>query len=332
MASPLRRIQPFTMTLLFWSCVAIDVGVVLVFFTLGLAAAGSARTSAAQVVLYLLVLPAIPLVGSVWVFVRSRSVAWRTVAFVLVALPIMTTVAATAWADATRRAYSDASGELTFFRPGTERDLVNAIRANDTLAVARALRTANVNAVGLDRMTPLVVAMRQLRKATTDVAVVRLLLAAGADPNTGTAFEYPLEMALQVTSRVGMAPVSVLLEAGANPSLKNGSGTPIFFASVGAGAPLDALRLLLAHGADLRATTRAGETVLIYAATAPNWRAAHLLLTAGADWTLGRSGRGLTFRELVDEAVRRGDERHGSASAQTQADGLADVIADLRAR
>ena len=48
MAPPLRRIQPVTMTLLFWSCVAIDVGVVLVFFTLGLAAAGSARTSAAQ--------------------------------------------------------------------------------------------------------------------------------------------------------------------------------------------------------------------------------------------------------------------------------------------
>ena len=147
-----------------------------------------------------------------------------------------------------------------------------------------------------------------------------------------TAFEMPLEMALQVVPRVSTDAITMLLKAGANPSLKNGSGTPIFFSSVGMNTPLEVLPLLLAHGADLRATSKAGETVLIYAATARNWRAAYVLLTQGADWTQGRSFKGRTFRELVDAAAQEQKERSGPPLDAPQADALSNVVTFLRSK
>lgn len=45
------------LTLVFWSLVALDLTGVLLWFLLGLAAAGSARTSPAAVTILLLVLP-----------------------------------------------------------------------------------------------------------------------------------------------------------------------------------------------------------------------------------------------------------------------------------
>lgn len=77
--------------------------------------------------------------------------------------------------------------------------------------------------------------------------------------------------------------------------------------------PGDVLALLLAHGADLKAVDKKGETALIYAATTPNWTAALRLLQGGADWTRGRSLAGLTFAELVQKYLR--DKRDGGLPA-----------------
>ncbi|MEQ1690580.1 MAG: hypothetical protein ABMA00_04805 [Gemmatimonas sp.] len=54
---------------IYWGFVALDVAGLLLWFVLGLAAAGSSKTSPALVALYLLLLPAIPLVISMVVFV-----------------------------------------------------------------------------------------------------------------------------------------------------------------------------------------------------------------------------------------------------------------------
>src|SRR5829696_66918 len=61
------------MRVAFWGLVALDLLGILLLFVLGLAAAGSSRTSPVQVALVLLVLPSIPLVASVVLFVRATS-------------------------------------------------------------------------------------------------------------------------------------------------------------------------------------------------------------------------------------------------------------------
>jgi hypothetical protein len=59
--------------LVFWGLAALDLLGILLLFVLGLAAAGSSRTSPLQVTSVLLVLPCIPLAAAVVVFLRSSS-------------------------------------------------------------------------------------------------------------------------------------------------------------------------------------------------------------------------------------------------------------------
>ncbi|HPU50784.1 MAG TPA: ankyrin repeat domain-containing protein [Burkholderiaceae bacterium] len=318
------------MRLLFWVLVALDIAGLLFFFVLGLAAAGSTRTHPLTVALLMLALPAIPLVLAIWVFARSQSPLWRALSFALVAAPLAITVAAQAYNDARISANSNAQGDLTFFEQGPQRELVEAIRRNDAAAVSALLPRANVNASGMQGMTPLVIALRQLRATPTQQDVLKVLLEAGADPNKGTPYERPLEMALQTMARSGPAPVALLLARRADPNVRNTSGMPIWFAAAGHDSSVDTMALLLRHGADLHGTSAKGETVLFYAASASNWRAVLYLLERGAPAAQGRSFKGLTFREVVDEAVRERKMRDDVAGRKTDDDGLKEVVEFLR--
>lgn len=314
--------------LMFWVLVALDLAAVLLFFVLGLAAAGSARTGTAAVVGWMLVLPAAVLVAAIVVFMRSTSAVGRGLSFALVAAPLLLTVT-TYWINHTViRLNSNAQGELTFFTAGAQRELAEAIGRNDAAAVAALAGRADLNARGLMGMTPLVLALRQLRSTPTQHEVLQALLTAGADPNLGTEHEQPLEMALQIGHKAGRAPVEMLLKAGAKPNLRNEWGTPIFFGAAGRGSTTEMLELMLRHGADLRAVTPKGETVLTYAATAHSWHAVRHLLDAGADPTQGRNGQGLSVQQLVDDALRQREAR----GAQAADDGLQEVVQRLRAR
>jgi ankyrin repeat protein len=315
---------------LYWAFVAVDAAALLFFFVLGLAAAGSARTHPASVALLMLVLPALPLLVSVWVFHRSASAAWRGAAFALVAAPLCVLFAIKLATDGLVSAHSNAAGELTFFRPGPQRELVDAIQRNDAAAVAARARPDTVNQTGLEGMTLLVMAMRQLRTVPTQVDVLRALLAAGADPNLGTAHEWPLEMALQGLHRTGPVPLTLLLKQGADPNRKNAFGHPVYFAGAGHGKAEQTLATLLDHGADLRATGPGGETVLFYAASASNWRAMDFLLTRGADPRQGRSRTGQTLRDVVEDAARQRQARGVQGGRASDDDGLQDLLTRLK--
>lgn len=314
--------------LVYWAFVALDVAALLFFFVLGLAAAGSAKTSPLSVALVMLVLPAIPLAGSILLFLRSNALLWRAIAFALVAAPLVFVVATQAYNVATIRANSNATGDLTFFTAGPQRELVEAIKRNDATAVTALLPKVNVNATGLQEMTPLRAALRQLRSTPSQHEVLKVLLAAGADPNKGAQYEIPLEMALQIDDKTGPAPVAMLLAAGANPNVKNSFGAPVFFAGAGNGSNPEVLALLIEHRADLRATSTNGETILIYAATAGNWKAARYLLDEGADWTLGRSFSKHTFAEMVEESARKARDSYDGKTRDDAA--LQDVVNFLR--
>lgn len=139
-------------------------------------------------------------------------------------------------------------------------------------------------------------------------------------------YERPLEMALLINERTGPAPVAMLLAAGALPNRVNSSGTPIFFAGAGNLSSLESLTLLLRHGADLQAASTTGETILIYAASARNWKAARFLLQQGADPTQGRSRTGQTFSEASARAlVRDSSVKPSVIMADLDGDGRDDV-------
>ena len=284
----------------FWCLVALDVVGILLLFVLGLAAAGSSRTNPLLVTLLLLVLPALVLAAAVVLFTRVTAPAWRLLAFALAAAPLLIAVSSRALATIQFRGATNAQGEMTFFRSGPMRDMAEAIMRNDAGAVTALRPKVDVNRTGLDDMTFLVLAMRQMRKTPQRQEVLQALLEGGADPDQEAQYELPLAVAIQVAGRAGPRPVKLLLDAGANPNHAGSSGTPAFFQATGQTTPLEVLKLLIDRGADVNAVGRQGETALFAAAATRNWKAALLLLERGADWRKGKSVNGLTFEQLVD--------------------------------
>jgi hypothetical protein len=284
----------------FWVLVALDVCGVLLLFVLGLAAAGSSRTSPVQVTLVLLVLPCIPLVVAVAMFVRASSPGWRLLALLIAAAPLLIAVSSKAVSDMQLRASTNERGELTFFRSGPMREIAEAITRNDSGTVGALARTVDVNRTGLSDMTLLILAMRQLRRTPEQQAILRLLLEAKADPNKEAQYELPLSIAIQLADKTGPGPITLLLDAGANPNLTGSFGVPVYFSATGQSASIETLALLLDRGADVNAMGPKGETALFSAAATRNWKAALLLLERGADWKQGRSVNGLPFKDLID--------------------------------
>lgn len=318
------------MKLAFWAFVALDVVALLFFFVLGLAAAGSSKTNPLAVAAYMLILPGLPLLVSIVIFTRASSPVWRTLAFALAAAPLAIAGATQLFVQAQFRANSNAAGELTFFGAGPMREMVEAIRRNDAATVAQLAPKVDLNAAGLDGMTLLISALRQMRLTPDRPEVLQTLIRAGVDPNKSTPYEIPLEMAMQLGAKAGPEPVKLLLEAGANPNRKNSFGLPIFFGGTGLGSSVAVLNLLLDHGASLNATGPKGETALIYAATTPNWPAALVLLERGADSKQGRSFKGFTFEQMVEEHLERQKARAAYDERAGLDDGTQAVVDYLR--
>lgn len=271
--------------ILFWLAVALDVAAMLLFFLLGLAAAGPSKTNPLIVVWWMLVLPGLFLVAAIAVFVFVKSPFGRVAAFLLVASPIILAGGSWAWAQYDFTRSMDPSGNLSAFGgDGGMREVERAIWSNDGAAAERALAKVKVNQRGRGGATMLMVALRQLRKSPQELGPLRALVKAGVDPNLAADGELPLEVAIQESSKAGIEPVELLLRAGANPNTKGQFGTPVYFQGAGKMVPLEILDLLLKNGADLKARGKDGrEDVLMYAALPGNWKAVKLLIERGAD-------------------------------------------------
>ena len=74
----------------------------------------------------------------------------------------------------------------------------------------------------------------------------------------------------------------MLLNAGADPNRLTSLGSPIYFTATGLPVDISILKLLVDHGADLKATGREGRTIVTQAADNANWPAVVLLLRSGA--------------------------------------------------
>ena len=140
---------------------------------------------------------------------------------------------------------------------------------------------------------------------TADERAVRILLAAGADPNVyryGVPFPHyepgsPLHEAICHNEKL----VRILLDAGADPNFRCPSGNPIIWAA-GAGSET-IVRMLIDAGADVNALTRSTDTALHVAIEGGHEDVVRLLLERGADprWTNGQ-------RSILASASRRGNK------------------------
>jgi ankyrin repeat protein len=230
--------------ILFWLLIGIDTIVLGAIFLLGLGFTGSSQVYTARHVNHF-ALPVGLLLVSAALFVLAKSPALRGIAFLLALSPVLVLY-------------------VTYASKGTPHDpaLENAIRADDLEAVHAALRIVDVNKPGSDGVDPLTMAMDKFLE-TNNAAVIRELLAAGANPNGNSERAVsPLRRAIEMTKHHGTEPMMLLLKAGAKPNAKTGSDDPAFFAAAQKGIDVSVMQTLVEHGADLRMENGQGKNVL----------------------------------------------------------------------
>ena len=173
--------------------------------------------------------------------------------------------------------------------------LIDAVKQADTASVRALLQQVDVNAPEPDGTTALHWAAHG-----DDPEILDLLIQAGANVNATNEYGVtPLSLACITGSAVT---IGALLQAGGDPEARTSGETALMTAARTGG--LDAVNVLLAHGADVRAKDpSSGQTVLMAAVAEAHPAVAHVLLEHGADLH-AKSQAGFTALAF---AVRAGD-------------------------
>jgi ankyrin repeat protein len=175
------------------------------------------------------------------------------------------------------------------------KDLVEAVRNKNVDSTKSLLaRNADPNAVD-EKKTPLLMAMLlrmefSLNEATSGTIrgdkaasetgqIVKLLLAAGADPNARNAEGSPVLMAAIMRQDPGI--MADLIRAGASAKAADSTG-PLFVAAAFSGNQ-KIVELMLDAGADVNAKTKDGTTALLAATYKQKWDLSKYLIQKGAD-------------------------------------------------
>jgi len=162
---------------------------------------------------------------------------------------------------------------------GAEVRLLDAVKAGNVDAVRALLKKPSpvndVNAREVDGTTALHWAVRG-----DDVEIAKLLVAAGARPNTANRYGVtPISLA---AGNANPTPVEMLLAAGADANASLPQGETVLMTAARSGSP-DVVELLLTHGASVEATDdHLGETALMWAAAHNHPDAIRRLIAHGA--------------------------------------------------
>lgn len=171
----------------------------------------------------------------------------------------------------------------TMFPDSQVRALAKAAGDGNVRKVEQLVREGvSVNARGTQGATPLFWAMR-------DYNGFKRLLELGADPNV--VYGDGNSVMLAAVSLKDQRILKAALEHGGNPNLaaSDSTGRTPIFDAVGAG--VDAVDLLLKHGADINARDSFDSTPVLSAAKVLNFEMVYHLLERGADYSLkDRSG------------------------------------------
>lgn len=193
---------------------------------------------------------------------------------------------------------------LSFGNAGeTGAALIAAIDQGDSAALQKALE----NKPDLEPACDPYAICKPLALAAShgDLAMVKMLLAAGADPNGRNAYgDTAFMVAGDWLVAKGRAPTNLrairayLLNHGVDPDQANDDGATVFIGSAGAG-DMEALELCLQHGGSInRQSRKIGYTPLMAAAQFGQLGSVRWLLAHGADRTL-RDSAGRTALEIA---------------------------------
>lgn len=155
------------MKTVFWIAIMADIMALLLLFPLGLAAAPDAKTSAFAVTIRMLAIPGLFILASILLFNSTTSPGWRGLALIVAALPGLVIFYLRAGSELEVRRYSDARGQMTYFRAGPLRDITAAISRNDAATVAALVPGIKIDTRGYSGMTLLMFALRQMRETPT---------------------------------------------------------------------------------------------------------------------------------------------------------------------
>ncbi len=161
---------------------------------------------------------------------------------------------------------------------GSSLSLVDAIKAGDRQAVRARLRAPGAlrAAVQADGTTAL-----HWAAWVDDLEMVRLLLRAGAPPQTANRYGVTPLMMAATNGNAGI--IETLIAAGADPHAAMPEGETALMTAARAGNA-EALRVLIAHGANVNARESwMGETALMWAAALDHSAAVTLLAKSKAD-------------------------------------------------
>ena len=229
---------------LFWLAMAVDAAVLLLFFVLGLAAAGPSHTNPISVFLLMLVGPGVVLAGLGFLFLRTQSTALQLVALAIVMSPVLFVLAGLGL----QLTHPKAAQEQMSFQPVSLKEVEDAVLRNDVEGVKKAAAAAKIQThqggAGVIHL-----ALLRLERSPEQLPVLKALLEAGADPNRGYA-EAPLKMAIQCSPKAGLEPIRLLLDAGANPNARDQLGVPVYEAALDPKVDREVLQMLIDRGAN----------------------------------------------------------------------------------
>ncbi len=264
----------------FWLVVTADGMLLVILALLAMAAEPSSRLRYAwDVTRTLFLLPSVLLAAAVVMHLRATSPSIRWLALLLAASPWVVVAARKLRDKVDDALYKDAQGRMRYFKDGPMRQIADAVIAGDEATVAAIAKSVDLNQRGYTGMTLVTLALsHRTEDARKRVGALRALLAAGANPNLGSRYRLPLELACGV----GVEPVRLLLAAGADPNQKTPEGKPAFFEAIGLPIDRAVFPMMLERGANLLAVDRKGRTALELARINGDHDALRLITTAAS--------------------------------------------------
>jgi uncharacterized protein len=280
----------------FWVCVAADALLFFILLIITLKQPGPSSGGREMSLAFSIFLPAVIIGASIALYLFSTTHLWRTVALLIVAGPgLLLAIIHTRDAYLNYRVAQTASGR-GYFSSSILQQMGEAVVRRDLATLQKLGPQCNVNEAGDKEMTLLRLAVAeefsaQGTQSPSELPIIRALLALGAKPAPG------LEDATKLRDP---AILRALLEAGADPNSLV-SGSPVAFAWINI-MPVENLRLLADHGANVNITDQFGTPLVLSAAEQGNWDAVIFLLEHGADPRRpDRDGR--TLSSFVDERL-----------------------------
>jgi len=264
------------MTPFFWGVVAFDVALFAILVFLGITDTGHSDGGVEMSMIFFVIVPAIIIGGAVLLFVKSESPFWRVVAFVVAAGPgllMAGTRVRSAFISYQIRQNNAGRG---YFSSSALKRAGEAVVRGDAAAISAIDRSVDLNTRGKRDMTLMELAVWHTEADSTPesphIAVVRALIARGADPSLG------LEQATRLTNGV----LPILLDAGANTGFVKYK-SPVVFQWLNV-ITLENFTALLDHGLDLNLHNgEYGSSLIVALAENDRWNLVSLVIDRGAD-------------------------------------------------